>query len=180
MLSFESPICSRSGPLPLATAVVIFWSMPSQGTATGSTSLLGDYQTQAKLTLANLDVANVINTFSPGTVQASSKISATATVSGPAKDPTKLTGVLDFSQFDVSLQGVELKTVRPLTATLRDLEEDGFVTRKVTPTIPPRVDYELTEMGLELRKPLAAVGEWARKNTTRVKAAREKFDGMHA
>ena len=46
-----------------------------------------------------------------------------------------------------------------LTATLRDLEEDGFITRKVTPTIPPRVDYELTEMGQELKGPLASIGE---------------------
>jgi DNA-binding HxlR family transcriptional regulator len=63
---------------------------------------------------------------------------------------------------------------------LRGLERDGFVTRTVFPTIPPRVDYELTELGHELLIPVSALGEWARKNTNRVKAARERFDGVHA
>ena len=47
-----------------------------------------------------------------------------------------------------------------LTQTLRDLEADGLVTRTVTPIIPPRVDYELTEMGMELRTPLASIADW--------------------
>lgn len=77
-----------------------------------------------------------------------------------------------FSELKREIEGVSQKM---LTATLRDLEEDGFVTRKVTPIIPPRVDYELTEMGLELRKPLAAIGEWARRNGERVATARERY-----
>ncbi|TIW38410.1 MAG: helix-turn-helix transcriptional regulator, partial [Mesorhizobium sp.] len=56
----------------------------------------------------------------------------------------------------------------------------GFVTRTVFPTIPPRVDYELTDLGYELLVPVGALGEWARKNTERVKAARARFDGIHA
>jgi len=86
-------------------------------------------------------------------------------------------GPMRFSELKRHIEGVSQKM---LTATLRDLEEDGFVTRKVTPIIPPRVDYELTEMGMELRKPLAAVGEWARKNSERVTEARERYAAANA
>lgn len=86
-------------------------------------------------------------------------------------------GPMRFSELKRQIEGVSQKM---LTATLRDLEEDGFVTRKVTPSIPPRVDYELTEMGRELRKPLAAIGEWARRNSPRVAEARERFAARKA
>lgn len=86
-------------------------------------------------------------------------------------------GPLRFNELRAAVGGISQKM---LTTTLRGLERDGFVTRTVFPTIPPRVDYELTELGHELLIPVGALGEWARKNTTRVKAAREKFDGMHA
>jgi DNA-binding HxlR family transcriptional regulator len=63
-----------------------------------------------------------------------------------------------------------------LTTTLRGLERDGFVTRTVYPTIPPRVDYELTELGRELLVPVRALGEWARENRERIAKARDEFD----
>src|SRR5262245_38628660 len=50
---------------------------------------------------------------------------------------------------------------RMLTLTLRGLERDWLVTRTVTPTIPPRVDYELTALGRDLLKPVQALGNWA-------------------
>ena len=50
---------------------------------------------------------------------------------------------------------------RMLTLTLRGLERDGLVTRTVFPTIPPRVDYELTDLGRGLSKPVEALGRWA-------------------
>ena len=50
---------------------------------------------------------------------------------------------------------------RMLTLTLRGLERDGLVTRTVFPTIPPRVDYELTDLGRGLSKPVQALGQWA-------------------
>ena len=53
---------------------------------------------------------------------------------------------------------------RMLTLTLRALERDGLVTRTVFPTIPPRVDYELTELGRSLLEPVSELGLWARKN----------------
>lgn len=77
-----------------------------------------------------------------------------------------------FSEIKRHIEGISQKM---LTATLRDLEKDGFVSRTVTPTIPPRVDYELTEMGRELQEPLRVIGEWAHANRQRVEAARERF-----
>ena len=63
-----------------------------------------------------------------------------------------------------------------LTSTLRGLERDGLVTRTVFPTIPPRVDYELTELGRDLWKPVASLGEWAQLNRSGLEAARAQFD----
>lgn len=64
-----------------------------------------------------------------------------------------------------------------LTTTLRGLERDGLVTRTVYPTIPPRVEYELTELGRELRAPVHALAGWARTNIQRINDARARFDG---
>ena len=67
-----------------------------------------------------------------------------------------------------------------LTTTLRSLERDGFVTRTVFPTIPPRVDYELTDLGRELSIPVKGLAEWAIANTGRINEARARFDGIKA
>lgn len=77
-----------------------------------------------------------------------------------------------FSEIRRQIDGISQKM---LTATLRDLEKDGFVSRTVTPSIPPRVDYELTDMGRELQEPLRVIGEWAHANRERVEKAREAF-----
>ena len=65
---------------------------------------------------------------------------------------------------------------RMLTLTLRALERDGLVTRTVFPTIPPRVDYELTELGRSLLDPVSELGSWARKNRSAIENARHRFD----
>jgi DNA-binding HxlR family transcriptional regulator len=65
---------------------------------------------------------------------------------------------------------------RMLTLTLRGLERDGLVSRKVTPTIPPRVDYELTLLGKSLQQPVIALGQWASENHLRIRAAQAVFD----
>ena len=65
---------------------------------------------------------------------------------------------------------------RMLTLTLRGLERDGLVTRTVFPTIPPRVDYELTELGRGLWQPVEALGKWASEHQTEIKDARTRFD----
>lgn len=82
-----------------------------------------------------------------------------------------------FNELRNEVGGISQKM---LTTTLRGLERDGFVTRTVFPTIPPRVDYELTDLGRELLVPVHALGEWARSNIGRIYAAREKFDGSVA
>jgi DNA-binding HxlR family transcriptional regulator len=63
-----------------------------------------------------------------------------------------------------------------LTTSLRGLERDGFVTRTIYPTIPPKVEYRLTDLGRELAVPVRALGEWAMQNRARVLTARERFD----
>lgn len=86
-------------------------------------------------------------------------------------------GPLRFSELKRKIDGVSQKM---LTSTLRDLEKDGFVSRKVTPSIPPRVDYELTEMGVELREPIYVLSRWANANNARIAKAREAFAAREA
>src|SRR5215467_6019951 len=65
---------------------------------------------------------------------------------------------------------------RMLTLTLRGLERDGLVTRTVFPTIPPRVDYELTDLGRGLSKPVRALGQWVFEHSVEIESARTRFD----
>lgn len=69
--------------------------------------------------------------------------------------------------------GISQKT---LTITLRELERDGFVTRTMFGTIPPRVDYELTDLGRDLLTLADGIREFAERNGARVRAARAQFD----
>jgi len=62
-----------------------------------------------------------------------------------------------------------------LSSTLRDLEENGFVTRTVTPATPPQVEYELTDLGRDFLTPVRGLAEWVVKNTARIDAARTIF-----
>jgi DNA-binding HxlR family transcriptional regulator len=68
---------------------------------------------------------------------------------------------------------------RMLTLTLRNLERDGLVSRTVTPTIPPRVDYELTPLGHSLEKPICGLATWALENVGSIHEAQAHFDGEH-
>jgi DNA-binding HxlR family transcriptional regulator len=68
---------------------------------------------------------------------------------------------------------------RMLTLTLRGLERDGLVTRTVFPTIPPRVDYELTDLGRGLWTPVEALGKWAAEHLAEIEGARARFDGRN-
>src|SRR4051812_18958762 len=68
---------------------------------------------------------------------------------------------------------------RMLTLTLRNLERDGLVSRTVTPTIPPRVDYALTELGQSLQKPITALSQWALDNIEAIHEAHARFDAQH-
>ncbi len=65
-----------------------------------------------------------------------------------------------------------------LTQTLRDLERDGLIARRVFPTKPPSVEYRLTQLGESLLDPLAALISWAENSQSRVVKARVQFDAM--
>jgi DNA-binding HxlR family transcriptional regulator len=68
---------------------------------------------------------------------------------------------------------------RMLTLTLRNLERDGLVSRVVTPSIPPRVDYALTELGQSLQKPICGLATWAMDHVEDIHAAQANFDAEH-
>jgi DNA-binding HxlR family transcriptional regulator len=86
-------------------------------------------------------------------------------------------GPLRFSEIKRALGSISQKM---LTTTLRGLERDGFVKRTVYPTVPPRVDYELTQLGRDLLTPVKTMAEWALKNAERVEGAQAKFDNANS
>ncbi|PAZ12035.1 transcriptional regulator [Streptomyces sp. SA15] len=82
-------------------------------------------------------------------------------------------GPLRYSDLGRKIAGVSPKM---LTQTLRSLERDGILTRTVTPSVPVRVDYELTELGRSLSLLLGAVKDWAETHIEEVWEAREQYD----
>jgi DNA-binding HxlR family transcriptional regulator len=67
-----------------------------------------------------------------------------------------------------------------LASTLRDLEENGFVTRTVTPVTPPKVEYALTDLGRDLLNPVQALANWVIANSARIDAARAAYAARQA
>ena len=67
-----------------------------------------------------------------------------------------------------------------LASTLRDLEENGFVSRTVTPAKPPQVEYALTELGADVLTPVHALAQWVVANAGRMDAARAAYAERHA
>jgi DNA-binding HxlR family transcriptional regulator len=63
-----------------------------------------------------------------------------------------------------------------LSSTLKVLERDGLVNRTVLPTVPPQVEYALTDLGRELLLPVSALAQWTAANTPRIMAARAEYD----
>ena len=82
-------------------------------------------------------------------------------------------GPMRFNEMRRTIDGI---SQRMLTLTLRGLERDGLVTRTQYPTIPPRVEYELTTLGRTLRGPLGAIAEWARTHRPAIERAQKLFD----
>ena len=78
-----------------------------------------------------------------------------------------------FSELLRTVDGISQKM---LTQTLRALERDGLVSRSVTASVPPRVDYELTDIGRTLLAPIEALKAWAEENMGEVLASREQYD----
>lgn len=81
-----------------------------------------------------------------------------------------------FNELRHSIGGI---SQRMLTLTLRNLERDGLVTRTVFPEIPPRVEYQLTELGRTLTDPLDELWNWAAAHGADVRTARESYDRLH-
>jgi DNA-binding HxlR family transcriptional regulator len=86
---------------------------------------------------------------------------------------TLANGVRRFNELRRGIDGI---SQRMLTLTLRGLERDGLVTRTMYPTIPPRVDYELTELGRTLLEPVMALVSWADTNKGVIAKAQQRFD----
>lgn len=78
-----------------------------------------------------------------------------------------------FSELQRMVDGI---SQRMLTTTLRNLERDGFLSREVFPEVPPRVEYELTDIGLTLLGPMQHLVDWVGLNWKLIKQARETFD----
>ena len=82
-----------------------------------------------------------------------------------------------FSELLRSIDGI---SQRMLTLTLRGLERDGLVSRTVFPTVPPRVDYELTRLGRTLLAPIFGLAQWAQTHRAAIQTARDRFDQLAA
>ena len=74
-----------------------------------------------------------------------------------------------FGELHRAINGI---SQRMLTVTLRNLERDGVLIRTVYPTIPPRVEYELSDRGRSLKVALAPIGKWVMENQTDIEKAR--------
>jgi DNA-binding HxlR family transcriptional regulator len=85
-------------------------------------------------------------------------------------------GALRFSELRRRIGSI---SQRMLTLTLRGLERDGIVERTVLPSIPPRVDYELTELGRDLLRAVGPLGDWARRHMKKIEKARQTFDARN-
>jgi DNA-binding HxlR family transcriptional regulator len=79
------------------------------------------------------------------------------------------TGTKRSGELRRAIAGISQKM---LTQTLRSLEEDGLVERKVYPVVPPMVEYSLTPLGKTLTEPLEAICHWAEKHLDKLEAAR--------
>jgi DNA-binding HxlR family transcriptional regulator len=84
-------------------------------------------------------------------------------------------GPLRFNELKRRVEGI---SQRMLTLTLRGLERDGLVTRTIFPTIPPRVDYELTELGRTLLEPVLALVAWVEQSQAAIRDARARYDAI--
>ncbi|MET9905560.1 helix-turn-helix domain-containing protein [Streptomyces sp. NPDC006476] len=86
-------------------------------------------------------------------------------------------GPIRFTELERGIEGISR---RMLTLTLRNLERDGLVTRTVHPTVPPKVEYELTPVARELHDTLLRLTDWAERNRVHIAEARASYDREHS
>jgi len=80
---------------------------------------------------------------------------------------------LRFSELKKGIEGI---TQRMLTITLKNLERDGLLVRHYFPEVPPRVEYELTEMGASMLPALEGFTSWIRDNWPQIEKSRKAYD----
>ena len=85
--------------------------------------------------------------------------------------------VLRFTELKKTIDGI---SQRMLTVTLRQLERDGLVRRTVHPVVPPRVDYELTPLGVTLHDTIQALVTWTEKHQNEIATARATYAAREA
>tara|TARA_R110002020_G_scaffold25127_15_gene81820 strand:+ start:1527 stop:1910 length:384 start_codon:yes stop_codon:yes gene_type:complete len=83
-------------------------------------------------------------------------------------------------RFNELKRRIDVISQRMLTFTLRALERDGLVTRTVYASVPPKVEYALTPLGVSLLDPISHLSRWAVDHADEMEAAREAFDGEKA
>jgi DNA-binding HxlR family transcriptional regulator len=114
------------------------------------------------------------NKFDPETCRAIQSILARVGDKWSVLTVTMLEGgPMRFNELRRAIDGI---SQRMLTLTLRGLERDGLVSRAIYPTIPPKVEYTLTEVGRTLTGPVTALSGWALANRQGIEAARRRFD----
>lgn len=84
-----------------------------------------------------------------------------------------LGGRARFSELERAVPGI---SQRMLSSTLKNLERDGLVTRELFPEVPPRVEYEMTDLGKSLLRPTQGLVDWAKANWEQVRDAQRKYD----
>jgi len=82
-------------------------------------------------------------------------------------------GTLRFNELKKRIDGI---SQRMLTVTLRTLERDGLVTRRIYAEVPPRVEYQLTDLGRGLLVQIIELGDWASNHSNQIVEARKRFD----
>ena len=88
-----------------------------------------------------------------------------------------LGGRARFSELERAVPGI---SQRMLSMTLKNLERDGLVIRELFPEVPPRVEYEITDLGKSLLHPMQGLVDWAKTNWQRVRKAQAKYDSNRA
>jgi DNA-binding HxlR family transcriptional regulator len=86
-------------------------------------------------------------------------------------------GPMRFGELRRATEGI---SQRMLALTLRGSERDGLVTRTVEATIPPKVEYELTDLGRTLPTPVHALAQWAIEHRMRIHEAQQRYDAENA
>jgi DNA-binding HxlR family transcriptional regulator len=84
-----------------------------------------------------------------------------------------LGGRARFSELERAVPGISQRT---LSVTLKTLERDGLVTRELFPEVPPRVEYEINDLGKSLLLPTQGLVDWAKTHWEKVRTAQSRYD----